>query len=346
MPSSRTNRRIVLAGRPQGRPDASHFRLETDTAPVPGAGEMLLRTLYLSLDPYLRGRMDDGPSYVEPVAVDDVMGGGTVAEVVSSNLADFSPGDRVLCANGWQTYALSDGTGVNKVPADLEPPSLALGVLGMPGFTAWTGLRLLGEPTDGETVVVAAASGAVGSVVGQIARLRGARVVGIAGGDEKCRYVVDELGFDACLDHHADDFAERLADACPHGIDVYFENVGGAVQRAVLPLLNEHARIPLCGLIAHYNDAGLPDGPDRSPLIWRHILVKRLKVQGFIIMDHQHEFPVFQWEMSQWLADGRIRYREDVVDGLEQAPDAFLRMLEGGNFGKLVVKVAEPHSQQ
>ncbi len=344
--TSQTNHRIVLAGRPQGRPDVNNFRQETTPVPEPGAGQMLLRTLYLSLDPYLRGRMDDTPSYVEPIAVDDVMGGGTVAEVVSSNLADFSPGERVICENGWQTYAISNGSGVQKLPADLEPASLALGVLGMPGFTAWTGLRLVGEPEPDETVVVAAASGAVGSVVGQIARIRGARVVGIAGSDEKCRYTVNELGFDSCINHRTDDFADQLAEACPQGIDLYFENVGGAVQQAVLPLLNEHARIPLCGLIAHYNDAGLPDGPDRSPLIWRQMLVKRLKVQGFIIMDHQHEYPVFQREMSQWLAEGRIHYREDVVDGLEQAPAAFLRMLEGGNFGKLVVKVAEPASQQ
>ena len=335
------NHRIVLNSRPVGAPTLDNFRLEEAPIAAPATGEVLLRTLYLSLDPYMRGRMSDGPSYAAPVALGEVMVGGTVSRVESSNHPDFKPGDLVLGKSGWQSLALSDGNGLNKLDAAMTHPSLALGVLGMPGFTAYMGLLDIGQPKAGETVVVAAASGAVGSVVGQIAKLKGCHVVGIAGGADKCRYVVDELGFDACIDHRSPDLKQQLASACPKGIDVYFENVGGAVFDAVLPLLNTKARVPVCGLIAHYNDTTLPPGPDRLGLLTRTLLIKRIKMQGFIIFDdYAHRYGEFFAEMSQWLKDGKIKFREDVIDGLENAPQAFIDLLEGKNFGKLVVRVA------
>ncbi|MET0331233.1 MAG: zinc-binding dehydrogenase, partial [Dyella sp.] len=244
--------------------------------------------------------------------------------------------------SGWQDYALSDGSDLMRIGSDIQPPSYALGVLGMPGFTAYWGLLKIGEPKPGETVVVASASGPVGAVVGQIAKLKGCRVVGIAGGADKCRYVVDTLGFDACLDRHDPAFASRLAALCPQGIDVYFENVGGAVFDAVLPLLNDFARVPVCGLIAHYNDRELPPGPDRLSQLTFALLVKRIRMQGFIILDHYAEgFSTFLGEMSEWIAKGQVQLREDVVEGLEEAPQAFMGLLAGANFGKLVVRVAQ-----
>ncbi len=337
------NSRIVLHSRPFGAPTAENFRLEKIAVPVPSAGEVLLRTLYLSLDPYMRGRMNDAPSYAAPVAVGDVMVGGTVSRVEISRNRDFQPGDLVLGSSGWQEYALSDGTDLTGLDARMQHPSLALGLLGMPGFTAYMGLLEIGQPKEGDTLVVAAASGAVGSVVGQIAQLlKGCRVVGIAGGAAKCRYVVEELGFDACIDRHSADFPQQLAAACPKGIDVYFENVGGAVFDAVLPLLNAGARVPVCGLIAQYNDTRLPHGPDRLRLLTRTLLTRRIKMQGFIIFeDFGDRYGEFYQRMSAWLAEGRIRYREDVVDGLEKAPEAFIGLLEGKNFGKLIVRVAQ-----
>lgn len=335
------NRTIVLQQRPHGAPDADTFRLTEAPLPVVQEGQVLLRTLMLSLDPYMRGRISDAKSYAEPVAVGAVMVGGTVARVEASRHPDFAVGQLVLSYSGWQDYALSDGKGLNKLGDDVGLASRALGVLGMPGFTAYMGLLDIGQPQVGETVVVAAASGAVGSLVGQIARLKGARAVGIAGGADKCRYVVDELGFDACIDHRAPDFAQQLAAACPAGIDVYFENVGGAVFDAVLPLLNTKARIPVCGLIADYNATALPPGPDRLGLLTRTILTKRIKIQGFIIFDdYGARYGEFFAQMSAWLNDGKIKFREDIVDGLENAPQAFRGLLEGKNFGKLVVRIA------
>ena len=336
------SRRIVLASRPVGAPTAGNFRTEEARLPAPATGQILLRTLYLSLDPYMRGRMSDGPSYAAPVALGEVMVGGTVSRVEVSRHPDFAPGDVVLGQSGWQTRALSDGSRLIKLDASLEHPSLALGVLGMPGFTATMGLLDIGQPQPGETVVVAAASGAVGAVVGQIAKIKGCRVVGIAGGPEKCGYVVGELGFDACIDHRCADFAQRLANACPRGIDVYFENVGGAVFDAVLPLLNSRARVPLCGLIAHYNDVALPGGPDRLGLLTRTLLVKRIRMQGFIIFDdYGHRYGEFFAQMSDWLKAGKIKFREDIVDGLDNAPQAFIGLLEGRNFGKLIIRLGE-----
>lgn len=335
------NRRIVLASRPHGAPVPADFRLEEQAIPAIGSGEVLLHTLYLSLDPYMRGRMSDAPSYAAPVEVNGVMVGGTVCRVEASQNSAFAVGDLVVSFSGWQEYAISNGEGLLKLDPSATP-SHALGVLGMPGFTAYMGLLEIGQPKAGETVVVAAATGAVGAIVGQIAKIKGCRVVGIAGGADKCAYAVSELGFDACIDHRAADFAEQLAKACPAGIDVYYENVGGAVFDAVMPLLNTAARVPLCGLISQYNATSLPAGPDRLSLLMGTLLKKRIRMQGFIIWDDfGHRYGEFFTAMSQWLSEGKIKYREDVVQGLENAPQAFIGLLEGRNAGKLVVKVSE-----
>lgn len=334
------NRRIVLNRRPRGAPTAEDFRLEQVDVPRPADGQVLLRTLYLSLDPYMRGRMSDAPSYAPPVALGEVMVGGTVSRVEASRHPDFEVGDRVVGYAGWQDYALSDGRGLRRLDPGDDHPSRALGVLGMPGFTAYMGLLDIGQPVAGETVVVAAASGAVGSVVGQIARLKGCSVVGIAGGADKCRHVVDELGFDQCLDHRADDLPGRLAAACPRGIDVYFENVGGAVFDAVLPLLNARARIPVCGLIAGYNATSLPPGPDRLGLLAATVLRKRIRMQGFIVFDdYGSRWSEFANAMGPWVRDGKVQVREDIVFGLENAPAALIGLLQGRNFGKLLVQL-------
>lgn len=339
---SQHNRSIHLASRPHGAPTSDNFRLETGPVPSPNDGQLLLRTVYLSLDPYMRGRMSAGPSYAPPLEVGDVMVGGTVCRVVESRHADYKEGDWVLSGNGWQDYAVSDGTGLLKLSQDMQHPSHALGVLGMPGFTAYMGLLDIGQPKAGETLVVAAATGPVGATVGQIGKLKGCRVVGIAGGADKCRHAVETLGFDACIDHRAEDFAQQLADNCPDGIDVYFENVGGEVFDAVLPLLNTSARVPVCGVVAQYNSTDLPDGPDRLPLLLDTILKKRMRMQGFIIFnDYGHRYDEFARDMSTWYAEGKIKYREQVVEGLENAPEAFIGLLEGKNFGKLVVQVGE-----
>ena len=332
------NRRLVLAARPKGEPDADTLHLETAAIPVPALGQMLLRTEYLSLDPYMRGRMSDAPSYAAPVAVGAVMEGGTGAQVVTSHLDGVTVGDWVLCQNGWQDYALSDGKGVTALGADPAHPSWTLGIMGMPGFTAWAGLTQIGVPQPGETVCVAAATGPVGATVGQIAKLMGCHVVGVAGGAEKCAYAVASLGFDACVDHKADDFVSALKTAAPKGIDVYFENVGGAVFDAVVPLLNTNARVPLCGLVSGYNATGLPNAPDRMGWLMGQILRKRLTVRGFIIFqDFGALYPQFASQMADWLAAGKIRYVEEIIEGLEAAPQAFIGLLRGENFGKRVV---------
>ena len=331
---------IVLAARPQGKPRLSDFRLEETAIPTPGPGQVLLRVQYLSLDPYMRGRMDDRKSYRPPVSLGGVMSGESVATVVASHDPGYSEGDIVLAQTGWRTHTLLDRPDLRKLDPAVAPVTTGLGVMGMPGFTAYGGLRVIGKPAPGETVVVAAASGPVGSLVGQLAKLAGARAVGIAGGPVKCAYVKDELGFDAAVDHRAADFAAKLATACPDGIDVYFENVGGAVWQAVLPLLNQFARVPVSGLVAQYNGAGQDDGTDRLPATMREILFKSLTVRGFINYDFAAEhYPAFLREVGAGIADGRIRYREDFVDGLESAPEAFIGMLEGRNFGKLIIRV-------
>lgn len=343
MSPSQTNRRIVLASRPHGAPEAENFRLESIDKPVPQEGEMLLRSVYLSLDPYMRGRMSDAKSYAEPVAIDDVMVGGTVCQVEASKHPEFEEGEWVLAYTGWQDYGISDGEGLIKLGKNPAQPSYALGVMGMPGFTAYMGLLDIGQPKAGETLVVAAATGPVGATVGQIGKIKGCRVIGVAGGEEKCRYAKEVLGFDECLDHYADDFAEQLAAVCDKGIDVYFENVGGKVFDAVMPLLNTSARVPLCGLVSQYNATSLPEGPDRLSLLMSQLLVKRIKMQGFIIFDdYAHRYNEFAEDMTKWLEEGRIHYKEQVVEGLENAPEAFKGLLEGKNFGKLVIKTNEP----
>lgn len=338
--SQQHNRHIVLAQRPNGEPTDDTLSLETGALPEAVSGEMLLRTVYLSLDPYMRGRMNEGPSYAPPVAIGETMIGGTVSRVVTSSCDGFAVGDWVMSYNGWQDYAVSNGEGVINLGADPQNPSWALGVLGMPGFTAYAGLKYIGEPKAGETIVVAAATGPVGATVGQIGKLLGCRVVGIAGGPDKCRWAEDALGFDICLDHKQANLAKALADAVPEGIDVYFENVGGRVLDAVLPLLNDNARVPVCGLVAQYNATSLPDGPDRLGWLMGQMLVKKIRMQGFIIFDNfADRYPEFAKDMQAWVSKGDIKYREQIVDGLEVAPKALIGLLKGENFGKLVVRV-------
>jgi NADPH-dependent curcumin reductase len=329
------NRQIVLKSRPAGAPVLDNFALVEAPVPQPADGEVLMRTLYLSLDPYMRGRMSDAKSYAKPAALGEPMVGGTVGEIAASRNPKFAAGDIVLGAGGWQDYAISNGAGLRKLDPAAAPVSTALGVLGMPGMTAYAGLLEIGKPKPAETVVVAAASGAVGSVVGQIAKIKGCRAVGIAGGADKCRFVVETLGFDACVDHRAGGFREALAAACPAGIDIYFENVGGAVQQTVWPLLNDFARIPVCGLIAQYNATTPLPGPDMFS-----VLRKRLTLRGFIVSDFAARQADFLRDAGEWVRDGRLKYREDVVEGLENAPAAFLGMLQGKNFGKMLAKVA------
>jgi NADPH-dependent curcumin reductase CurA len=338
--SASNNRRIVLVSRPEGEPSAANFKLETADIPQPRDGQVLLRNLWMSLDPYMRGRMSAAKSYAAPVEVGAPMVAGTVSEVVESKRPEYNPGDIVLSYTTWSDYALSNGSDLRKLDPKLAPVQTALGVLGMPGFTAWAGMRNIGQPKAGETVVVAAAAGPVGSFVGQYAKLKGCRAVGVAGGAEKCKYLVDELGFDAAIDHRDPALAKKLAEACPKGIDVYFENVGGKVWDAVFPLLNDFARVPVCGIVAHYSDTALPAGPDRTPMLMGAILRRRLTVRGFIVWDFQDQLADFNREAGGWLREGRIKYREDIVQGLENAPEAFMGMLKGKNFGKLLVKIA------
>lgn len=338
--SKKTNRRIVLASRPDGAPVEENFRLEESAIPALQDKELLLGTVYLSLDPYMRGRMSDAPSYAPPVELGEVMVGGTVSQVVDSRIPGFAVGEWVLGYSGWQSYAVSDGTGLTRLGKNPQNSSYALGILGMPGFTAYMGLLDIGQPKPGNTLVVAAATGPVGATVGQLGKMKGCRVVGVAGGPEKCTYAKENLGFDECIDHRAEDFREQLKSGCPEGIDVYFENVGGKVFDGVLPLLNVGARIPVCGIVSRYNATKLPDGPDRLSLLVGTILVKRIKMQGFIIFDdYGHRYDEFAKEMTSLLDAGKIKYREQQVDGLESAPKAFMGLLEGKNFGKLVIKI-------
>jgi NADPH-dependent curcumin reductase CurA len=334
------NRRIVLASRPTGEPKDENFRLEETDIPAPGEGEVRLRTIYLSLDPYMRGRMNAGPSYAPPVEVGQVITGGTVSEVMESKAPEFRTGDLVVGPTGWQEYCVAPARTLQRIHPGAAPISTALGVLGMPGMTAYTGLLNIGQPKEGETVVVSSAAGAVGSAVGQIAKIKGCRAVGIAGGKAKCDFVTGELGFDACVDYHSSMFMRDLRAACPKGIDVYFENVGGQVFEAVISLINPFGRVPVCGLIAYYNAAALPPGPDRVPLLMGAILVKRLTFRGFIVFDFADQQLEFESDMSRWVREGRVKYREDIVEGLDNAMAAFKRLFTGQNFGKLLVRVA------
>jgi NADPH-dependent curcumin reductase CurA len=334
-------RQIVMAARPQGAPKSEDFRLEGGAMPIAGDGQLLLRTLYLSLDPYMRGRMSDAPSYAPPLGVGEVMTGEVVAEVLESKHPSFTPGQLVLSGIGWRSHAAVEARQATPVRVGRNPPSTALGVLGMPGFTAYSGMKVIGRPQAGETVVVAAASGPVGSLVGQLAQLAGARIVGIAGGPEKCAYLREELGFDAAIDHRRADLAEALQGACPNGIDVYFENVGGRVWEAVFPLLNRRARVPVCGVIAYYNEDAVDNSGLSVARMLSGILRRSLTIRGYIntefVADHRE---AFLDELSPLVASGRIKYREDVADGLEAAPAAFIDMMAGRNFGKALVKVS------
>lgn len=331
---------IVLASRPTGAPVAENFRLESGQMSVPTDGEILVRAHYLSLDPYMRGRMNASKSYARPVEIGEPMEGETVAEVVESRHPDYRPGDLVQARSGWRTHAAISVEGLRRIDPALAPITTVLGVLGMPGFTAYSGMKVIGQPKRGETVVVAAASGPVGSLVGQLARLVGARVVGIAGGAEKCAYVRDVLAFDAVVDHRSEGLAEKLAEACPNGIDVYFENVGGPIWQAVLPLLNRFARVPVCGVIAHYNDASGGER-DQLPITMLEIVRRSLLVRGYINVEFVEEhYDAFLREIGPRVRSGDIRYREDIVDGLEKAPEAFIGMLAGRNFGKMLVRLS------
>ena len=334
------NRQVLLAARPNGEPKGSDFNLIETDIPTPAKGDVLCRTIYLSLDPYMRGRMNATRSYAEPVPIGGLMEGGTVSRVIASKDDRFSEGDIVVSRTGWQDYAAVPGTQLRKVDPALAPISTAIGVLGMPGMTAYTGLLNIGKPQPGETVVVAAASGAVGSVVGQIAKIKGCKVVGLAGSQEKCTYAMEELGFNACINHRASDVAQQLTDACGDGIDVYFENVGGVVWEAVFPLLNMFSRIPVCGLISRYNATSLPGAPDHVPELMFKVLTHRLTLRGFIVRDYDDQQDEFLTNTANWIKEGKIHYREDFVDGLETAPQALIGLLKGSNFGKLIVRVS------
>jgi NADPH-dependent curcumin reductase CurA len=335
MPTT-VSRQIVLRSRPVGMPKPGDFELVESPVPPPKDGEVLCRTIYLSLDPYMRGRISGARSYAQSVEPGQVIVGGTVGQVLESKHPGLATGDIVLGYDGWQSHAVSKGGGLRKLDSKQAPISTALGVLGMPGMTAYVGLLDIGQPKPGETVVVSAASGAVGSAVGQIAKIKGARAVGVVGSQDKCDYVVRELGFDACVNYKTTDLPAALRAACPGGIDVYFENVGGDVLRAVMTLLNQNARIPLCGLISEYNATESTPGPNLRPLLFNRVLVK-----GFIVSDHMARMGDFLKDCSGWVREGRLKYREDIVVGLEKAPAAFIGLLQGKNFGKLLVRVGE-----
>ena len=334
-----SNRQILLANRPVGMPKASDFLLNETSIPTPVDGQVLCETLYLSLDPYMRGRMSPSKSYAKPVEINEVMTGGTVGKVIESKDPNLKAGDIVFGYGGWQDYWVHNGKTLKNVDPDIAPISTATGVLGMPGVTAYTGLLNIGKPKKGETVVVASACGPVGSVVGQIAKFKGARSVGIAGSKEKCKYATDKFQFDHCLNHKSSEFSEELKQVCPEGIDVYFENVGGKVLNSVLPLLNDFARIPVCGIISAYNSTELPSGPNLIPSLMRSILVKRLTFRGFIVWDFANQEKEALQQLAKWVKQGKLHYLEDIVDGLENAPEAFIGLFDGKNFGKLVVRV-------
>ncbi len=330
-----TNTQVLFKSRPEGMPSESNFEVVRTDVPKAGDGDVLRRTIYLSVDPYMRGRMSTVKSYAEPAKLGEPMVGQTISEVMESKNPRYKSGDFVLGFDGWQAYAVSDGKGLRKLDPAEAPLSYALGVLGMTGLTAYVALLDIGRPKAGETVVVSAAAGAVGSIAGQIAKIKGCRVVGTAGSDEKCAYVVNDLGFDVCINYKREDLKEALKAACPAGIDVYFDNVGGAVLEAVLKRINLHARIPLVGLISQYNDQKLEPGPNLGSLISNRALI-----QGMLVLDHTDRMPDFLRDMSQWLREGKVRYREDIIEGLENAPRAFIGLFEGENIGKRVVRVS------
>jgi NADPH-dependent curcumin reductase len=335
------NRQVLLKRRPTGAPTTADFEIVDAPLPDPGEGEVLVRGIYLSLDPYMRGRISAARSYARPVDIGAVMEGRVVGQVAHSSDPAFHDGDYAFGGYGWQLYSAVPAKGLVKLDPAEAPLSTALGVLGMPGLTAYVGLSEIGRPQAGETVVVSAASGAVGAVAGQLAKRAGARVVGIAGGADKCRYVETELGFDACLDHHSAALGAALDRACPNGIEVYFENVGGAVQQAVFPRLNDFGRMIMCGMVAEYNDVEPRSGPNLMAAVR-----KRLKIQGLIVGDHWQRWGEYRAMAAPLVRSGRLKYREDIVDGLDNAPDAFIGLLQGRNFGKLLVGLGPDPTRQ
>ncbi len=329
---------LVLRRRPDGEPDPSDFDMVEQAIPTPAAGEVVTRTIWLSIDPYMRGRLADRKSYAPSVQIGEVMTGESVGEVIASGDPAFAVGDIVSGARGWQTHVLSKAAALAPIPKGQAPLSAYLGVLGMPGTTAYSGMKDIGRVKPGETVVISAASGAVGSVAGQLAKRAGARVIGVAGGPDKCLWVQETLGFDDCVDHRTMDLDAALSDACPQGIDVYFENVGGVVQQAVFPLLNNFGRMVMCGMVAQYNDASFSAGPNLGAVVG-----KRLTIQGLIVSDKPERFAEWRNLASPWVAEGSLKYRETVLDGLENAPKALVLLLRGQNFGKMLVRVgADP----
>ena len=330
------NRQVLLKRRPGGAPAGDDFEIVDAPIPDPADGEALVRGIYLSLDPYMRGRMSAARSYARPVDVGTVMEGRVVGQIERSRDQGFRAGDYVLGSYGWQLYSAVPANGLVKLEPNEAPLSTALGVLGMPGLTAYVGLSDIGRPQRGETVVVSAASGAVGAVVGQLAKRAGARAVGIAGGADKCRYVEGELGFDACIDHRSIDLGAALDRVCPDGIDVYWENVGGAVQQAVFPRLNDFGRMVMCGMVSEYNAVEPRPGPNLMAAVR-----KRLKIQGFIVSDGWQRFGEYRAMAAPLIRSGELKYREDIVDGLDRAPEAFIGLLAGRNFGKLLVKLGD-----
>lgn len=331
-------RSVVLKKRPTGEPGPEHFEVISAPVPQPGAGQVLTRTIWLSIDPYMRGRLREQQTYAAPVMPGEVMTGETIGEVIASGDPGFAVGDIVGGARGWQSHCLSAAGSLYKVARGSAPLSAYLGVLGMPGTTAYSGMKDIGQPKAGETVVISAASGAVGSVAGQLAKRAGARVIGVAGGPDKCLWVQEALGFDACIDHRVGNLDDALREACPNGIDVYFENVGGALQHAVFAQLNAFARVVMCGMVAQYNEQEMPAGPNLG-----FVVGKRVRIEGLIVSDKPERFAEWRALAAPWVKDGALHYRETVLDGLESAPEALGGILRGDNFGKMLVKVgADP----
>ncbi|AZB41644.1 NADP-dependent oxidoreductase [Bacillus sp. FJAT-42376] len=332
-----TQKQIQLAQRPNGMPDASTFRFTETNVPEPKEGEVLVRTLYLSVDPYMRGRMQDTKSYVEPFPLNEVIHGGAVGEIVQSNSPDFKRGDTIVGMLGWQEYSAVPAKAVRKIDPNVAPITTALGVLGMPGLTAYFGLLHIGQPQEGETVVVSGAAGAVGSIVGQIAKIKGARVVGIAGSDDKIKYL-KEIGFDETINYKTDDVEKALEKACPNGVDVYFDNVGGEISDAVYSLLNKFARVPICGAISSYNKAG----EDLGPRVQTKLIKSSALMKGFVVGDYADRFEEGSHELGAWVQNGSLKYEETIVEGFENIPEAFLGLFKGSNLGKQLVKVTDP----
>ena len=332
-----TNKQVLLAARPTGFPKPTDFRMQETPVPEPADGEFLVRIIYLSVDPYMRGRMNDAASYAAPQKLDEVMGGGAVGQIVASRHHDFKDGEFVVGFFGWQQYGVSDGRGVRKVDPGVAPLSAWLGALGTTGLTAYFGLFDICDPKPGETVLVSGAAGAVGSAVGQLAKIRGARAVGIAGGDDKVRWIVDELGFDAAFNYKTEQrLSDKLKELCPKGIDCYFDNVGGAITDAAFRLMNTSGRVSVCGQIALYN----LEKPDTGPRLLPLVIVRTLKVQGFLVFQYAHRYDEAITQMAGWMREGKLKYRETVATGIENAVSAFLGMLRGENIGKQLVKIS------